>query len=248
MELKEISMMKFKPEIIAETENWIAINKPSGLFSIPDRTQSEISLKDILIEKYGKVWVVHRLDQPTSGLILFAKNETAHRYLSQLFEDRKIEKHYVGLVHGCLIQATGSVDASIMEHPANKGTYITHARGKAARTDYKLLKEYGPYSWVEFQIHTGRTHQIRVHMKHIGHPIVCDELYGTASPLLLSTIKRKKFKLSKTDEEERPLLNRLALHAHTLEFVDSDGTTIRLEASLPKDLRAVLQQLEKWSG
>jgi 23S rRNA pseudouridine955/2504/2580 synthase/23S rRNA pseudouridine1911/1915/1917 synthase len=84
-------------------------------------------------------------------------------------------------------------------------------------------------------------------MKHIGHPIVCDEFYGDGSPLLLSAIKGKKFKLSKDAEEEQPILNRLALHAHTLEFTDPDGKHIQLEADLSKDLRATLKQLEKWS-
>ena len=235
-----------KPEIIAETENWIAINKPSGLLSIPDRTQSEISLKDILMEKLGKVWVVHRLDQPTSGLILFAKNETSHRLLSQQFEDRKVVKYYVGLVHGTPVPATGTIDVHIMEHPVKKGTYITHAKGKEAITDFALLHAFRQYSWMRFQIHTGRTHQIRVHMKHIGHPIVCDELYGINTSLLLSSIKGKKFKLSKSEEEERPILNRLALHAHMLTFTDADGKEKTLEAPVPKDLRATLQQLEKW--
>jgi 23S rRNA pseudouridine1911/1915/1917 synthase len=239
--------MKYKPEIIAETENWIAINKPSGLFSIPDRTQSEISLKDILSEKYGKIWVVHRLDQPTSGLIVFAKDESTHRYLSQQFEERKVRKIYLGLVHGRLLENKGSIDAATMEHPVKKGTYITHAKGKAALTDYEVLNTYRQYSWMQFQIHTGRTHQIRVHMKHIGHPILCDEIYSDGSPLLLSAIKGKKFKLSKDTEEEQPILNRLALHAHTLEFTDIDGTLIKLEAELSKDLRATLKQIEKWS-
>ena len=135
-----------------------------------------------------------------------------------------------------------------MEHPVKKGTYITHAKGKEALTDYELLQQYGRYSWMRFQIHTGRTHQIRLHMKQIGHPILCDDLYGYDSPLLLSAIKGKKFKLSKAAEEERPILQRLALHAHTLEFIDENREVIKLEASLPKDLRATLQQLEKWSG
>ena len=236
---------KYKLDIIAETDNWIAVNKPTGLLSIPDRTQSETSLKDILNEKFGKVWVVHRLDQPTSGLILFAKNEAAHRYLSQQFEERKVIKYYVGLVQGTPVPDTGTIDAPTMEHPVKKGNYITHAKGKPALTDYSTLQTFRSYSWMQFQIHTGRTHQIRVHMKHIGHPIVCDDLYGINTPLLLSTIKGSKFKLSKEEEEERPLLNRLALHAHILSFTDLDGKVQKLEAPVPKDLRATLQQLEK---
>jgi len=83
-------------------------------------------------------------------------------------------------------------------------------------------------------------------MKHIGHPIVCDDVYGTAAPILLSSMKRKKFKLSKADEEERPLLSRLALHAWKLTFTDAEGKKVELEAPLSKDLRALLQQFEKW--
>ena len=133
-----------------------------------------------------------------------------------------------------------------MEHPSKNATYITHVKGRASLTDYKVLEEHGLYSWMQFQIHTGRTHQIRVHMKHIGHPIVCDDVYGTAVPVLLSSMKRKKFKLSKTEDEERPLLNRLALHAWRLKFTDVDGKQVELEAPLSKDLRALLQQFEKW--
>ena len=238
--------MKNKIDIIAETDHWIALNKPSGLLSIPDREQSEPSLKDFLNEKYGKVFIVHRLDKATSGLILFAKDEATHKVLSKQFEERSVEKFYLGLVNGILMSSEGSIDAPIMEHPAKTSFYLTHQKGKASLTDYQVLKEYGPYSWLQFQIHTGRTHQIRVHMKHIGHPIVCDELYGSDAPVLLSSIKRKKFKLSKADEEERPLLHRLALHAWKLSFADIDGTKKELEAPLSKDLRAMLQQFEKW--
>ena len=240
--------MKNKVDIIAETDHWIALNKPAGLLSIPDREQSAPSLKDWLQERYGKVFVVHRLDQFTSGLILFAKNEATHRLLSKQFEERSVEKKYLGLVLGTPIQPAGSVDAAIMEHPGRAGYYITHNKGKASFTDYRLLQSLGQYAWMEFNIHTGRTHQIRVHMKHIGHPIVCDELYGNGQPVLLSAIKRKKFKLSKAADAEQPLLQRLALHAWTLQFRDTDGTERLLEAPLPKDLRALLQQLEKWTA
>ncbi len=238
--------MKNKIDIIAETAHWIALNKPSGLLSIPDREQSEPSLKDFLNEKYGKVFIIHRLDKATSGLILFAKDEATHKFLSQQFEERSVEKLYLGLVNGSLMSQEGSVDAPIMEHPGKTSFYITHQKGKASLTDYKVLEEHGAYSWMQFQIHTGRTHQIRVHMKHIGHPIVCDDLYGSAAPVLLSSIKRKKFKLSKSEEEERPLLNRLALHAWKLRFTDVNDEKVELEAPLSKDLRAMLQQFEKW--
>jgi 23S rRNA pseudouridine1911/1915/1917 synthase len=121
---------------------------------------------------------------------------------------------------------------------------MTHKKGKPSITDYEVLEEFGIYSWVQFQIHTGRTHQIRVHMKHLGNSIVCDDLYGEAHPLLLSSIKRK-FKLSKNELEERPILSRLALHSYQLKFTDAKGNKFELEAPLPKDLKATLQQLRK---
>jgi 23S rRNA pseudouridine1911/1915/1917 synthase len=92
---------KLRPEVIFENDSFIAINKPAGLLSIPDRMQSEPSLKDMLLEKYGSIFTVHRLDKDTSGIILFAKSEAAHKYFSRLFEERKIEKYYQGLVTGC---------------------------------------------------------------------------------------------------------------------------------------------------
>lgn len=230
--------------IIAETEDWIAINKPSGLLSIPDREGKEVSLKMLLKEKYGEIFTVHRLDKDTSGLIIFAKNETAHKFLSQQFENRKTVKIYQGLVLGSLLQKEGSIDAPIAEHPAQNGTMIVHRKGKEALTDYAILSDFGIYSLLRFRIHTGRTHQIRVHMKNIGHPIVCDPLYGDGKAVLVSSLK-SKFKLSKNEEEERPILGRLALHAFQLSIEETDGKMLHLEAPLPKDMRATLQQLEK---
>jgi 23S rRNA pseudouridine955/2504/2580 synthase/23S rRNA pseudouridine1911/1915/1917 synthase len=236
--------MNLKDSIIAETENWVAINKPSGLLSIPDRLGKDISLKVLLKEKYGDIFTVHRIDRDTSGLIIFAKNETAHKYLSKQFEDRQTKKIYQGLVIGSPASSSGSIEARIMEHPALNGTMIIHAKGKEALTDYEVLEDFGIFSFLQFRIHTGRTHQIRVHMKDLGYPIVCDPLYGDGKPLLLSAVK-SKFKLSKNELEERPILGRLALHAFQLSFTDIDGNIVDLEAPLHKDMRATLQQLAK---
>ena len=231
------------PEIIFENDFFVAVNKPSGLLSIPDRLGQELSLKDILKSRYEQIFTVHRLDKDTSGIIVFAKDEASHKQLSQLFEGREVEKFYLGLVHGKLMNEDGSIDAAITEHPGKNGKMITHVKGKPALTDYHVLESFRLYTWLQFQIHTGRTHQIRVHMQHIGHPIVCDEIYGDPSPILLSALK-KKFKLSKNTEQERPLMNRLALHSHKLSFTLNEEK-FELEAEIPKDLRAMLAQLRK---
>ena len=236
--------MRLSDWIIYEDENLIALNKPSGLLSIPDREGKDISLKKLLIEKYGNIFTVHRLDKDTSGLIVFAKNELAHKHLSLQFEARQTEKIYLGLVLGSLAEKKGTIDAPIAEHPAKKGLMTVHRKGKESITDYEMLEDFKIFSWIQFQIHTGRTHQIRVHAKHIGHPVVCDELYGDGKPILLSSLKHK-FKLSKNELEERPILNRLALHALSLQFVNTNEEILKLEAPLPKDLRALLQQLRK---
>lgn len=231
------------PEIIFENDFFVAVNKPSGLLSIPDRLGQELSLKDILKSRYDQIFTVHRLDKDTSGIIVFAKDEASHKQLSQLFEGREVEKFYLGLVHGKLMNEDGSIDAAITEHPGKNGKMITHVKGKPALTDYHVLESFRLYTWLQFQIHTGRTHQIRVHMQHIGHPIVCDDIYGDPSPILLSALK-KKFKLSKDAEQERPLMNRLALHSHKLSFTFNEEK-FNLEAEIPKDLRAMLAQLRK---
>jgi 23S rRNA pseudouridine1911/1915/1917 synthase len=230
--------------ILHETENFIALNKPSGMLSIPDREGKEPSLKTMLREKYGNIFTVHRIDRDTSGLILFAKNEAAHKHYSKQFEERQTKKIYTGLVTGSPAHKTGTIEAPIAEHPAQNGTMIVHRKGKESITDFEVLEDFGIYSYMQFRIYTGRTHQIRVHMKEIGHPVVCDPLYGDGKPVLISSLK-KKYNLSKNELEERPILGRLALHAFQLSFTDIDGTGVQLEAPLHKDMRATLQQLEK---
>ncbi len=126
--------------ILFEDEDMIVLNKPAGLLSIPDRFGKDISLKSLLIEKYGEIFTVHRLDQYTSGLIVFAKNAEAHKLLSELFEGREIEKKYLGLVLG-RPPAEGSIDQPIMEHPVKKGTMVVHAKVLMAQP---ILRQTSP--------------------------------------------------------------------------------------------------------
>lgn len=237
-------MAKNKYTVVFENDDFVAINKPSGLLTIPDREQSEKSLKEFLTEKYGAIFTVHRLDKDTSGMVLFAKNESTHKYLSKLFEDRKVEKYYLGIVIGQPANITGTIDAPITEHLTQKGLMTIHKSGKPSQTSYVVLDGNKHFSLVSFQLHTGRTHQIRVHSKNIGHPLACDPLYGDGKPLLLSAVK-KKFKLSKHDEEERPMISRLALHSYKLIFDDADGKKVELLAEMPKEFRALMAQLKK---
>jgi 23S rRNA pseudouridine955/2504/2580 synthase/23S rRNA pseudouridine1911/1915/1917 synthase len=232
-------------DIIFENNDFIAVDKPSGILTIPDRhDETQLSLYKILMQKYGKIFIVHRLDRDTSGLILFAKNEATHKHLSQLFEQRNIEKYYLGIVRGSMPDKSGSVNEPIAEHPSHKGQMIISRKGKPSLTDYEVLEDYGIYSLVQFDIHSGRTHQIRVHTKSLGHPIVSDTVYGDGKPILLSSFK-KKYKLSRNDEEEKPILSRLALHSHRLSFTDLQKKKHVIESPIPKDMKALLQQLKK---
>lgn len=231
-------------DIVFENDDFVVVDKPSGLLSIPDREGDEISLKRLLKDMYGEIFTVHRLDKETSGLIVFAKNENTHRYLSGIFEDRSVEKYYTGIVKGILPEKEKVIDAPIAQNTVKKTLMIIHKRGKNAVTEYKVVEEFGKFSLVNFRIYTGRTHQIRVHMQHVGHPIACDKLYGDGEPVLLSSIK-KNYNLSKDELEERPIIGRLALHAHRLLFADEHGKQHEFVSNLPKDMKALLQQLRK---
>ena len=236
--MKEVS-------IVFENDDFVAVNKSAGMLTIPDRhDETQLSLYKILVQQYGKIFIVHRLDRETSGLVLFAKNEASHKYLSQLFEQRNIEKIYLGIIRGSLPAKKGFVNEAIAEHLFHQGIMTVSKKGKSSLTEYEVMEDYGIYSLVQFNIRSGRTHQIRVHMKYAGHPIACDTTYGDGKPIPLSSFK-KKYKLSLHDEEERPLINRLALHSHRLIFRDTQAKKHALEAPLPKDMKALLQQLKK---
>jgi 23S rRNA pseudouridine1911/1915/1917 synthase len=236
-------------ETLYEDEDLIIVNKPGGLLVIPDRFNAELPALNQQLETKlkQKVWVVHRLDKDTSGVICFAKTEQSHKYMSGLFESHQVEKFYAGLVHGTPSPEQGRIEIPIAEHPVFKGKMAPAKKGKASVTDYRVAEQWPLHSLLQFQIHTGRTHQIRVHMQAIGHPIVCDELYGDGKPFFLSSIK-KKYRLSDKDEAERPLLGRLALHAYKLAFKKADGTEVIAEAELAKDMLACVKQLNKVSG
>jgi 23S rRNA pseudouridine955/2504/2580 synthase/23S rRNA pseudouridine1911/1915/1917 synthase len=238
--------VKIEDHIVLENENLVAINKPSGLLTIPDREGKDISLKQLLKNKYGEIFTVHRLDKDTSGLVVFAKNEQWHKHLSQQFETRETKKIYNGLVIGSSFETSGIINEPIAEHPTKKGLMTVYKKGKESITEYEVLQKFRLFSWMQFKILTGRTHQIRVHMKFLGHPVVCDELYGDGKPVFISQLK-SRYNLSKSEEEERPLLNRLALHSFQLSFKGMNGEEFNLEAPLPKDLRATLNQLKKLS-
>jgi 23S rRNA pseudouridine1911/1915/1917 synthase len=231
------------PEILFENDEFIALNKPAGLLSVPDRMQSVPSLKDLLIEKYGNIFTVHRLDRETSGVIVFAKTAEAHQWLSVIFQERQVEKMYYGIVWGVPASPSGIVELSILEHPGKNGTMVVHRKGKPASTGYELVENFGKYSLIKFNLFTGRTHQIRVHMKETGHPILCDPLYGDGKPFFVSSLK-KNYNHSGFDEE-KPILARLALHSSKLSFTNQHGKLFTIEAEMPKDLRALLSQMGK---
>ncbi len=236
-----------KIETLYEDDNLIVVNKPAGLLVVPDRFNSEIPSLNRLMEAKLKqhVWVVHRLDRDTSGVICFAKNEETHKHLSMLFMEHEVKKFYAGLVTGIVVPEEGRIENMIAEHPGIPGKMIVARKGKLSVTDYRVVEQWPLYALMQFQIHTGRTHQIRVHMSYIGNPIACDELYGDGKPFFVSSIKRK-YNQSEKEAQERPLLNRLALHSYKLEFELADGKLLSVEAPLPKDIAATVNQLNKW--
>lgn len=234
--------------IIYEDEHLLLVNKPTGMLSIPDRFDPDKpNLYTQLHRQYEKVWVVHRIDRPTSGLICYALNEEAHRHLSLQFQQRSVEKTYLALVDGRLPKDEGSIDLRIAPNPAKAGQMIAGKTGKTALTHYRVVERFPAFTLVEVRIETGRTHQIRVHFQAIGHPLAVDELYGKRTGLFLSEIKRKGFRMGK-EQEERPLLARLALHAQRITLTHpATETSFTMEAPLPKDLSAVLKQMRKWT-
>ncbi len=233
--------------ILKEDADYIFVNKPSGVLTIPDRHNDALpNVLGFLKKKYERVFIVHRIDRDTSGCLVFAKHESAHRHASILFETRKVKKQYVAIVHGVPPLPADVLENKIMDHPTIKGKMTVNAKqGKEAITAYETQKVYGNFSHIRFTIHTGRMHQIRVHSANMGCPIVGDIIYGKGDALYVSQFNRK-YQLDRNQEAERAILNRLALHAAYISFTNEAGQVLEVEAPLYKDMSATLQQMEKW--
>ena len=240
--------------IVYEDENIAVLNKSSGIAVCPDRWDPSIERLDTLAAnflKIKKLYTVHRIDKDTSGLVIFAKNSETHKTLSAAFEERQVEKRYIAVVRGRPMWKETSCDLGLVPN-GNKHhhTIIDKYRGKKSFTRFRLAGSAGNYSVVEAFPETGRTHQIRVHLASLGHPVVCDEFYGNLKPVLLSAIKRG---WRGDPGEERPLLSRLGLHAAELFIPDYAGkenaeAALKFQAPLPRDMAALIKQMEKAAG
>ncbi len=239
------------PQVLFEDEHILVIDKPSGLLTVPDRfDKKEENLRDWLrLKQKSEIFVVHRLDKDTSGLVIFAKTEESHRHLSLQFEMRFARKEYLALVQGPMPDASGSLTYAMSEDLRHPGRMLASPLGKSAQTDYTVLESFtkAGYDWLSLRPLTGRTHQIRVHLQAAGYPVVGDAVYGSGDRVLLSRLKRG-YKLGKY-QEEKPLLCRMALHAHRL-CVKHPGTdkTAEFEAPMPKDLEVTLGYLRRFGA
>jgi 23S rRNA pseudouridine1911/1915/1917 synthase len=238
--------LKTKVEIIYQDEDIVLINKPPNYLSIPDRYATQLpNVLGFLKTKFEEVFVVHRLDKATSGIMCFALNAAAHRHISDQFQERTVRKFYMTLVDGKLIKKEGEINKPIAQNKVNSSKMIIAERGKPSLTLYKVVEEFKECSLIEAEIKTGRTHQIRVHFESTGHPLLVDELYGKQAALYVSDIKNK-YKIHKL-EVEKPLMSRTTLHA--FKFILEHPTTSEImtfEAGYHKDFAAVLKQLRKW--
>ena len=243
-------MSKSQPyEIVFEDDTIVVVNKAAQILSIPDRHRPELpNIYNLLQAKYGEIYVVHRIDKDTSGLLIFARTAEAHKNLSEQFEGRSTTKIYRAIVSGCPFPEEGRIEAAIGHHPTQLGLMCIVSKGKESITDYKVIEKFKNYSLLECTILTGRTHQIRVHLKHIGCPLVVDHHYGGKDSLMLSEFKKRKFNLGKW-EVEIPMIARVPLHAFSLSIKHPvSGEEITFTAEMPKDMRAVLTQMSKWNA
>jgi len=231
--------INFKDLILFEDEDYILVNKPPFLSTLEDR-HGKPNLLALAKEYWPAAQVCHRLDKDTSGILAIARNPQAYRHLNMQFEHREVGKVYHAIVDGIHNFKDELVDAPILK--LDDGVVkISRSEGKSAQTWFTTLKSYRYHSLIECRPVTGRMHQIRIHLATERAPITGDETYG-GKPFLLSRLKRG-YKLKKGSEEE-PFMKRMALHAFSLQFDDLSGNRQVIEAPYPKDIQALIRQLE----
>ena len=219
---------EIKLEIIYQNSELIVINKPHGIVVHPSKGHSndtvinallgmDIKFETILGQK--KPLLVHRLDKNTSGLLLVAKNEKTYNYLTEIQKKRKIKKHYFAVISGVPDKKHATIDASISRNKSHRKKMSVNSKGRKSLTTYKVIKSNNNMSLIELELHTGRTHQIRVHMQALGHPIIGDELYGKKSKLI----------------------NRQLLHAYKLKFKDNKNNEILVQNEPEKDMKEFIE-------
>lgn len=228
----------------------IAFDKPSGVLVTPNRwNHKQGCLVNLIHEVVSpEAFNAHRIDAETSGVILFAKNKSILKTVAQLFERREIKKLYLALVYGAPPHAPMNVIANLIKNPAQPGLMsIVPEGGMKTETSVSIIKQWSQHSLLEIYPITNRAHQIRIHLVHIGCPIIADNLYGSGTPLLLSEIK-PNYSFSR-ERPETPLIGRLALHASSISFTHPiTNKAIKIEAPLPKDFKIAIKYLDKFSG
>lgn len=233
---------KIPLDIVFEDDHFLIVNKPPGLVVHPAAGHATGTLVHALLYHCGKslskvgglerLGIVHRLDQDTSGLMLVAKTDAAHQNLSYQFEKRTIQKFYTALCWGSFRVPTGDMEGPIARHPKNRKKMAVVGSGKAAHTTYFLKEQYDMAAWIDCQLHTGRTHQIRVHLSHIGHSVLGDALYGRGKKI-----------------PGMPEIPRQMLHAQRIIFKHpKTGKEVEFTSDLPKDFKKVLKYWQKRMG
>jgi 23S rRNA pseudouridine1911/1915/1917 synthase len=252
-------------DVLYEDDDVIAINKPAGMTVHAGAGAVSGTLVNALLGRGQALsqggdplrpGIVHRLDKETSGVILVAKNDAAHAKLGEAFRQRAIKKTYIALVQGHLKEKSGRIELAIGRDPIHRtrmtterkawhGAAITNLR--EARTDWRVLARIGDTTLVEVQLHTGRTHQIRVHFSALKHPVVGDTLYGAARELTVDAVSGRAGAANK--KITLPPLGRNFLHAAKLGFAQPrTGAWIEVRAALPAELRDFLSQLAAATG